>query len=145
MYKNTIIPQFSDLDGLRHVNNNIIGRWFEFGRNELFKFFTPNLEVNHKTWKLIMLKSEYDFLDQIYYGQDVEILTYILHIGNTSFIIGNEAWQDGKLKAKGKAVIVHYDYIEECKMPIPEDIKNELSKHLIKEEDIGKIYKANVE
>ena len=139
MLKMTVTPQFSDLDGLRHVNNNIIGRWFELGRNDLFKLFTPDLEVSHEKWKLIMLRSEYDFIEQIFYGQDVEIRTYILHIGNTSFIFGNEAWQDGKLKAKGKSVIVHFDYIKQSKMSIPEDIKEELAKHLIKEEDIGKI------
>ncbi len=139
MLKITVTPQFSDLDGLRHVNNNIIGRWFELGRNDLFKLFTPDLEVTHEKWKLIMLRSEYDFLEQIFYGHDVEIRTYILHIGTTSFIFGNEAWQDGKMKAKGSSVIVHFDYIKQSKMPIPEDIKKELAKHLIKEEDIGKI------
>ncbi len=138
MFKIIVTPRFGDTDALRHVNNNVLGDWFELGRNDLFKFFTPDLKLSDETWKLIMVRTETDFLGQIFFGTNVEIRTYILHIGNTSFTIGHEAWQDNKLKAKGKNVVVHYDFLKQIKKPIPKDIRLKLKEHLIKEEDIGK-------
>jgi len=58
--------------------------------------------------------------------------TPVTRIGNTSFTIGHEAWQHGELKARGKAVIVHYDFIEGKSKPISDSIRKSLEKHLIK-------------
>ena len=70
----------------------------------------------------------------MYYGKDVEIKSYILKIGNTSFTIGHEAWQDNELKARGKAVLVNYDFEASKSKPIPDTIRKNLEKHLILEE-----------
>jgi acyl-CoA thioester hydrolase len=74
----------------------------------------------------------------MYYGGDVEIRSYITHIGNSSFTIGHEAWQDEELKAKGKAVLVHYDFINQVPLVIPDETRAELEANFVKEEDIGK-------
>ena len=138
MFKIKVTPRFGDTDALRHINNNVLGDWFELGRNDLFKFFTPDLQLSDETWKLIMVRMEIDFLGQIFFGEDVEIRTYITHIGNTSFTIGHEAWQNDELKSKGKNVVVHYNFIEQTKIPIPNNIREKLEEHLVEEEDIGK-------
>ncbi len=138
MFKIIVTPRIGETDALQHINNNVLGDWFELGRNDLFKFFTPDLQLSDETWKLIMVRMEIDYVGQIFFGKDVEIRTYITHIGNTSFTIGHEAWQNGELKSKGKNVVVHYDFIEETKMPIPDEIREKLREHLIKEGDIGK-------
>lgn len=138
MFKINVVPRFGDVDGLKHVNNNVIGIWFELGRNDIFRFFTPDLNLDYENWKLIMVRTEYDFIGQMFYDGDVEIRTYILKVGNSSFTTGHEAWQGGELKAKGQAVIVHYDFIEQKSKPIPKEIKEKLNKHLISYEDIGK-------
>lgn len=124
---------------MKHVNNTVVADWFEIGRNGIFKYFTPDLDLSYENWKLIMVRTEFDFVSQMYFGADVEIRTYVLRIGNSSFTTGHEAWQEGELKAKGKAVIVHYDFIEKKSKPIPDDIRQKLNKHLIHEEDIGKL------
>lgn len=138
MFKISITPRFGDIDGLRHVNNNVLGIWFEKGRNDIFRFFTPDLSLSYDDWKLIMVRTEYDFVGQIYYNADVEIRTYVLKIGNSSFTIGHEAWQCGELKVKGQAVLVHFNFNEQKSVRIPDDIREKLSQHLINEEDIGK-------
>lgn len=132
------MPRFGDVDGLRHVNNTALANWFELGRNDIFKFFTPDLDLSYEKWKLIMLRTEFDFVDQIFYCDDIEIRTYVLKIGNSSFTLGHEAWQDNTLKVKGKAIIVHYDFIEQESKRIPDDIRLKLEEHVIAEEDIGK-------
>jgi len=137
MFKNCVTPRFGNIDALKHVNNTVVADWFEIGRNGIFRYFTPDLNLSYEKWKLIMVRTEFDFVSQMYFGTDVEIRTYILKIGNSSFTIGHEAWQDGELKAKGQAVLVHYDFIEKKSKPIPDDIRKNLIEHLIDEEDIG--------
>ena len=130
MFTQIVTPRFGDIDGLGHVNNNVIGVWFELARNPIFRLFTPDLDLSYEKWKLIMARTEFDFLGEMFYNKDVEIRSYILRIGNSSFIIGHEAWQDGELKSKGKAVIVHYDFINKRSVPIPESIRESLREHL---------------
>lgn len=133
-----VTPRFGDIDGLRHVNNNVIGEWFEISRNEIFRYFTPDLSLSYEDWKLIMVRNEFDYVGQIFYDGDVEIRTYVLKVGNTSFTLGHEAWQNGELKAKGQSVIVHFDFIEQKSVTIPDDIREKLNNHLISYDDIGK-------
>lgn len=139
MFKIKINPRFGDIDGLQHVNNNILGVWFESGRNDIFRMFTPDLSLNSENWKLILVHTEYDYLAQIYFDGEVEIRTYITKIGNSSFTIGHEAWQNNELKVKGQAVLVHFNFLEQKSMPIPSDIREKLEGHLINEKDIGKL------
>jgi acyl-CoA thioester hydrolase len=132
MFKIDVIPRFGDIDGLKHVNNTVLAVWFEKGRNPIFRMFTPNLDLSYEEWKLILVRTEFDFIGQMYYGKDVEIRTFISRIGNSSFTIGHEAWQDDELKARGSAVLVHYDFINQVPLPITEDIRKNLEEHLIK-------------
>ena len=134
MFTEKVTPRFGDADGLRHINNTALVEWFEVGRNPIFRMFTPDLDLSYEKWKLILVRTEFDYLGQMYYGIDVEIKSYITHIGNSSFTIGHEAWQDGELKAKGKAVLVHFDFLNQESVPIPDTIKAQLHEHLILED-----------
>lgn len=138
MFKTTVTPSFGDIDGMKHVNNNRILEWFELGGLDIYRYFTPDLDLDYENWKLIMVRKEADFVGQLRFGEDVEIRTYLLKIGNSSFTVGNEVWQNNELKAKGKTVIVHFDYVTQKSVPIPDDVRNKLEEHLISEEDIGK-------
>ena len=131
MFKTVLTPRFGDIDGLRHVNNTVLAIWFEQARNPVFRMFTPDLDLSYENWKLIMVRTEFDFLGEMYYGEDIEIETFIEKIGNSSFTMGHEAWQNGKLKVRGKAVVVHFDFIEKKSMPIPESIRSQLEEHLL--------------
>ncbi len=142
MYKTVVTPRFGDIDGLRHVNNTVLAIWFEQARNPIFRMFTPDLDLSYENWKLIMVRTEFDFLSEMYYGEDVEIRTYILKIGNSSFTMGHEAWQNGNLRVKGEAVLVHFDFIEKKSVPIPDSIRSQLNEHLMIE-DACKIFDDN--
>ena len=130
MFKSNVTPRFGDIDGLRHANNIAIAIWFEQARNPIFRFFTPDLDLSYDNWRLILARAEYDYVGEIFYGMDVEIRTFISRIGNSSFTIGQEAWQDGRLGAKGQTVIVHYDFINKRSVPIPEPIRGRLGEHM---------------
>ncbi|MDR2624645.1 MAG: acyl-CoA thioesterase [Methanobrevibacter sp.] len=131
MFKIKITPKFGDVDGLKHITNTVLADWFETGRNDIFKIFTPDFDLSHEKWKLIMARTTYDFVGQMYLGKDVEIRTFILKIGNSSFTVGHEAYQDDELKVKGEAICVHFDFIKQESKPLPDDIRKKLEKHLI--------------
>ena len=61
MYKTIVTPRFGDIDGLRHVNNTVLAVWFEQARNPVFRMFTPDLDLSYENWKLIMVRTEFDF------------------------------------------------------------------------------------
>lgn len=131
MFKIMVTPLFADTDALGHINNNVLGTWFELARNDIFRLFVPNLSVSYNDWNLIMLKADYEYLAQMFYGKDVEIRTYVSRIGNSSFTTYHEAWQKGKLCAKGTATMVHFDFINQKSMPIPDDIRVKLEEHIV--------------
>jgi len=103
--------------------------WFETARNPYFRLFNPELDLTR--WDLILARFEVDFLNQMYYGYDVEIRSWISRIGRSSFEIYQEAWQEGKLGAKGTAVLVHFDFSQQKSIPVPDTIKKELEKHMM--------------
>jgi acyl-CoA thioester hydrolase len=129
MFSSITTPRFGDIDGLGHINNNIVPMWFETARNPYFRLFNPELDLTR--WDLILARFEVDFLNQMYYGYDVEIRSWISRIGRSSFEIYQEAWQEGKLGAKGTAVLVHFDFSQQKSIPVPDTIKKELEKHMM--------------
>jgi Predicted thioesterase len=132
MYTTVITPRFGDIDALGHVNNMVPAGWFELARNNIIKMFNPAMEIKREAFPLILAHSEYDFMGQLYFNYDVEVRTWISHIGTKSFTVIHEAWQQDRLCVKGKAVVVHYDFSSEKSVPIPEDKRQLLTEHLCK-------------
>lgn len=126
----TITPRFYETDALGHINNTVINGWFETGRTPLFQIFNP--EMNLGTWNLILARVEIDYVAQTHYGTDVEIRSWIERIGNSSFIVAQEAWQNDACVAKGKAVQVFFNYSTQKTEPIPDIFRKELEKYVLK-------------
>lgn len=128
MFETKIEPRVSETDGAGHINNTTIPVWLEAGRNEIFKMFTPDLSFEN--WRCIILHTAVDYVQQLYYGKDVIIKTWVESIGNTSFTLYEEVHQDGELCAKGKAVYVNFNLQTQKKEQIPDSIRQQLEKHL---------------
>ena len=124
MLTKTITPRFGDVDGLRHINNTCLPMWFELAREPFFRLFNP--DMNLETWNLIMARIEVDFVAAMALGADIEIRSVVDKIGDSSFTVCQEAWQNSRLGARGLAVVVHYDFNNEKAMPIPDDIRARL-------------------
>lgn len=122
-------PGFSDTDALGHISNTTLPVWFEQARMPLFQIFHPTLDV--KTWPLIIARVEVDYVAQSFWQRPVEIRTGVGRVGNSSFQAVQEAWQDGKLIARGTAVMIHFDYKTEKSLPIPQEIRDQLAEHVV--------------
>ena len=133
MFGQTVKPRFAETDALGHINNAVLPVWFEQARTPIFKLFVPSLDVNK--WNLILARIEVEFVQEIFYGTDVEVRTYIEKIGNSSFVCYQEAWQSDSLVAKGRAVMVHFNHTSKKSMPIPDETKHQLNEHLYSHTD----------
>ncbi|ATZ67578.1 acyl-CoA thioesterase [Acinetobacter haemolyticus] len=129
MFTLSITPRFYETDAFGHINNTVITGWFETAREPIFRLFNPSMVI--KNLPLILARVEVDFVAQIYYGADIEIKTWIERIGNSSFIVAHEAWQNNQCVARGKAVQVYFDFITQKSSPIPEPDRIQLQQHVI--------------
>jgi acyl-CoA thioester hydrolase len=121
-------PRFSDTDALGHINNTMVPVWFEGARDDVFRWFSPTL--NLAEWRLILAKIDVNFHGQMYYAKEMEVRTYIGRIGSSSFDVYQELWQDDELKSSGTAVMVHFDYQQQKALKIPTEIVEKMTKYL---------------
>ncbi|MCE9680520.1 acyl-CoA thioesterase [Shewanella sp. AS1] len=120
-------PRFNETDGLGHINNTVIPIWFEAGREPVFEIFNPGLNIDK--WNLIVAGFTIAFSAPTYYGSPVEIRSWISRVGNSSFEITQQCWQQGKKTAEAQTTLVHYDYATEKSVRINDDIRQRLSEH----------------
>lgn len=118
------LPRFNDTDALGHINNASYSTWFEEARRPVFKFFIPDLDP--QKWTLILARVEVDFLAQGHYQKETLITTKVEKIGNSSFVLLQEAYQEGTIICRGKSVMVHFDYKTNKSVAIPDSIRKNL-------------------
>ncbi|MGS2721985.1 acyl-CoA thioesterase [Paraglaciecola aestuariivivens] len=128
MFSEEFNVRFYETDALAHVSNTVLVGWFEAGREPIFKIFNPELDLQN--WPLILASYKVDFLQQIFYGKKVQIKTYIGRIGNSSFDVYQELWQDQQKCATGTTTMVHFDYQTQKAVAISEQVKKVLQDHL---------------
>ncbi|MBE0490580.1 MAG: acyl-CoA thioesterase [Halomonas sp.] len=134
MFTRTVEPAFYDTDALGHINNTRLPAWFELARNDLFRLFTPDLDP--RKWRLIMARMEVEYLAELQYGSEIEIRTYVSRLGNSSFTVTQEAWQDGLMTNIGRAVMVQFDHQSKQAMPIQGELREALEAH-VREEPVA--------
>lgn len=128
MFHCTFMPRFNETDALGHINNTVIPVWFEEARRPIFEIFIPGAKIEN--WNLIFARLELEILREIYMEYQVEVRTSIDKIGNSSFVVAQEVWQQDTLKAQGRTTLVHFDYQQRKSKPIPQEIRQELQQHL---------------
>ena len=121
--------RFYETDALQHVSNISVVTWFEAARDELFRFFNPDLSL--AKWNLILANYNVNFHHQMYFGSPVTIRTYISRIGGASFDVYQEVWQKDKKCASGTTTLVHFDFTTQQSVPITETVRAKLQRHFI--------------
>ena len=119
-----IVPRVSETDGVGHINNVFVPIWFEAGRREIFRMFSPKLDFIN--WKLALVKVTVEYVDQLYLAEDVEVRTGVEKIGTSSFTIKEEIHQTNRICAKGQAIYVNYNFRDKKSEPISNEIRNRL-------------------
>ena len=128
MYSLEITPRFNDTDALGHINNASFVTWLEEARRPVFQEFNPTLSIER--WNLILARVEVDYLSQCYYGRPVIVESFFEKIGTSSMILTHVLTQEKAKVARGKSILVFFNYDEQKSILIPEDIKQRLKAHL---------------
>lgn len=128
MFSCSIHPRFSDTDALGHINNTVIPVWFLEAREPVLRLFSPTLDMQSAA--LAVVRIEIDYLAETRFGSDVEIRTRVARLGNSSLQLAQEAWQEGRLTARGLATLVNFDPQARRATPIPDAARAALSEHM---------------
>lgn len=126
MFKKIITPRISETNITRHIGHNAIPVWLEEGYAEIIRLFSQNLAAP----SLITVNLNMDFLHEIFFGKDVEILTRVKKIGTSSFVLHQEVYQDRKLCVRASTTLVHFDYSTHKPDPIPKTFRDILKEHV---------------
>ena len=121
-----IQPRFNETDGLGHINNTVLPVWFEAAREPVFEIFNPSLDLSQ--WNLIVAGFTIAYTSPTNYGKPVSVKTWISRVGNSSFEVAQQSWQEGKMTAEAKTTLVHYDYGIDKTQPISAEGKAQLAK-----------------
>lgn len=62
MFTTTVMPRFFETDAFGHVNNTVVGGWFETAREPIFRIFSPDMDIRQLS--LILARTEVDFTTQ---------------------------------------------------------------------------------
>jgi acyl-CoA thioester hydrolase len=118
--------RFGDTDMLGHVNNASYFTYMEEARCDFVQ------AIGMKEVPLILASAKVDFRAQSYFGDTLEIETWVTRIGNSSFDVANvmRNAETGTVVFEGVAVIVYFDYAEQKPKRIPDDLRKLLEQYL---------------
>jgi acyl-CoA thioester hydrolase len=116
---------FRDLDPFGHVNNAVFLTYFEWARTLLWFDITGRRGA--RDIGFIVARTECDFIRQLDF-EPIEICTRVGEIRNTSFDFVYELRKSegGELAAKGRVVVVLYDWARQSKKEIDEELRRKL-------------------
>jgi acyl-CoA thioester hydrolase len=126
MFKKIITPRISETNITGHIGHTVIPVWLEEGYEEIILLFSGNLAEP----SLITVNMDIDFLHEIFFGKNVEIITSVKNVGTSSFVLHQEVYQDGKLCVRASTTLVHFDYATHKPDPIPKTFRDILKEHL---------------
>ena len=124
--------RFADIDAMGHVNNAVFLNYFEQARIGFF-----NNKVGGKwDWKnqgIVLARNEIDYLHPILLNDRVLIDTSIEHIGSKSITLTyhvHSAESENGIRsfAKGKSVIVTFDYAKGRPIEVPDEWRKAFEK-----------------
>lgn len=123
--------RYRDTDRQDHVNNAVFSTFLETGRVEFL--YNPEKPLTNPGCSFVIANINLDLLSQIKWPGKVDIGTAVTKIGNSSIHLFQALFQDGKIAAAAKTVIVQIDEESENPKPLSEETKKLLEKYLIKE------------
>ena len=123
-----VYVRFCETDSSGHVNNASYFFYFEEART---RFFKSNLKQEEKI-NFILARTECDYVAQAFAAQTLIVKSSLIHIGTKSFTIVHEIYEktSGTLIAKGRAIIVCFDFQQQKSLPISNELRAELEQYI---------------
>ncbi|HMK67521.1 MAG TPA: thioesterase family protein [Stellaceae bacterium] len=99
--------RFGDTDLQGHINNAVFATFCETGRVSFL--FDEDLNLRGPGASFVIARLELDYRAELFYPGEVEIGTRVLHVGRTSFRLGQGIFNGDICAATGASVLVLMD------------------------------------
>ncbi len=128
---------WGEMDALRHVNNIVYFRYFESARIAYFEKLRFWEFMNQTGVGPILASIQCRFKIPLTYPDTVSVGTRISRIERDRFAMEYRAvsHKSQAIAAEGESVVVSYNYRENKKTPLPEEMKQRI---LVLEESVAK-------
>jgi acyl-CoA thioester hydrolase len=128
-FRHQIQARFRDCDLLGHVNNAVYFTYMEEARWAYWRQLTGDFPHGMLPG-LILARAECDFIRPVRPGERIDVWLGTSKIGKTSIGMDYEMLDDkGALVAKGKTVMVTYDYASVEPIPVPDWCRAKLEEY----------------
>ena len=87
--------RYADEDRLGHINNLSIAGYFDEARSKFSREVFAGIETGDIS-RIVTADSRVTYLAEVFYRDEVEVLSGILRIGTASYEIGQALYQDGR-------------------------------------------------
>jgi acyl-CoA thioester hydrolase len=119
-FRHQLRVRFRDCDLFGHVNNAVYFTYMEEARWAYWRELTGD-GPRDRLPGLILARAECDFLRPVLPGERLDIWLGTTRIGRASIALDCEMLDEqGRAVAKGKAVMVAYDYSSAKPVPVPD-------------------------
>ena len=123
--------RFSDVDVLGHVNNTVYMTFYDTGKAHYFTDIIGKV-IDWKHVATVIANVDCAFLAPIFFGEEIEVLTRCLHIGEKSFKLlqAIREKKSGVIKSACETVMVAFDVKTGKAMELPSDWREALEKDM---------------
>jgi acyl-CoA thioester hydrolase len=117
-----ITVQWGEMDAAYHVNNVVYLRWFEHaGVVYLDRLGYPVVLEQEGLPGVILAKQDCKYLFPVRYPDTITLGIKVTEVEGDRFVMHCKMYsqQHHRLVAIANATIVTYDYVQQCKVPVP--------------------------
>lgn len=127
-----VYVRFCETDAAGHVSNTSYFCYLEEARTKFFTDIHFGFEQAGEENSFILARTECDFLAQAYAAQTLTIKSSVEHMGKKSFTLLHEIYEKGTdtLVARGRAVIVCFNFIEQRSVEIFPALRQTLQEYI---------------
>lgn len=120
--------RFSDVDRFGHVNNNVYFSLFDMSKSQYLFDVVGNDIYDHIA--IVVAHIESNFISPVFYPEEIFIQTSITHLGNKSFTLHQQAFNDKtkEIKCDCTTTMVCFNTASNKSIPIPDFFRNAVQK-----------------
>ena len=119
--------RFSDVDRFGHVNNSVYFSLFDMSKEKYFMDVVGKDALQQVS--IVVANINANFLAPIYFPDEIEIQTAIVHLGNKSFTLRQRAIniRTKEIKCDCQTVMVCFNMKEKTTIPLPDNFRCKIS------------------
>lgn len=128
-----VYVRFCETDLAGHVNNTSYFFYLEEARTKFFRVLGIDRDHRDSTLDFILASTKCDYLAQAYAAQTLKVFTTVSKIGTKSFTLTHLITDtvSGTEIARGTAVTVCFNYVEQKTVSIPDSLRENLKTHFV--------------